>query len=71
MDLQELRTSLDSTTPLRLSDLCKITGFSKMKFLDDIERGDLAVRRVRTGQTHVVLVDREEAYRYLVSIGFT
>lgn len=55
---------------IRLRDLCAVTGFSKMKFLNDIERGILDVRRVATGDTHVVLVEREEARRYLTAIGF-
>ena len=57
--------------PVRLRDLCALTGFSKMKFLDDIERGKLHARRVATGRTHVVLVERDEACRYLTSINFS
>lgn len=56
--------------PIRLRDLCAVTGFSKMKFLDDIDRGRLEVRRVETGRGHVVLIDREEARRYLSAIRF-
>lgn len=56
--------------PIRLRDLCAVTGFSKMKFLGDIDLGRLEVKRVITGDTHIVLIEREEARRYLAAIRF-
>jgi hypothetical protein len=60
----------DHGPPVRLRDLCRLTGFSKMKFLDDIDRGDLTVQRIRTGHNHLIVVEREEARRYLETLGF-
>lgn len=56
--------------PVRLRDLCRLTGFSKMKFIDDIERGDLEAIPVRTCRTKVWMIERSEARRYLLNIGF-
>lgn len=56
--------------PVRLRALCDITGFSKMKFFAAIDRGDLNVRWTRTCSTKMALVERDEALRYLASIGF-
>jgi len=56
--------------PVKLRDLCSLTGFSKMKFLDDIERGDLDVRRIRTGERRLIVIERAEARRYLLALGF-
>jgi len=56
--------------PIRLRHLCALTGFSKMKFFAAIERGDLDVTWIRTGQTKIALIDRVEARRYLTAIGF-
>lgn len=56
--------------PIRLRDLRSLTGYSKMKFLDDIDRGRLNATKVPTGQTSLWIVERIEARRYLASIGF-
>jgi hypothetical protein len=56
--------------PVRLRDLCSVTGFSKMKFFDAIDRGELEARAIRTGRTTLTIVERSEAVRYLEQIGF-
>lgn len=56
--------------PVRIRDLSALTGFSKQKFFDAIDRGELDVKWIRTGQTRMATVERDEAWRYLVGIGF-
>lgn len=56
--------------PVRLRDLVGITGLSKSKFLGEVKAGKLRVTKVKTGQTWRAAIDRLEAYRYLVELGF-
>lgn len=67
---ERLAFLLEDGPPVRLRDLCSVTGFSKMKFFDAIDKGELVVRWIRTGQTRMVVVERREALRYLTDIGF-
>lgn len=67
MTLEDLR---QDGPPVRLRDLVGITGLSKSKFLEEVKAGRLKATRVRTGQTWRAAVEREEAYRYLVELGF-
>jgi hypothetical protein len=54
---------------LRLRDLARITSLSKVTLLRDIQGGHLfAVKR--PGATSVYLIQRSEARRYLVALGF-
>ena len=65
--LEDLRSG---GPPVRLRDLCVVTGFSKMKFFSAIDAGDLRVSWVKTGQTRMALIERSEALRYLLDINF-
>ncbi len=56
--------------PVRLKDLADLTGFSKQKFYQDIQRGILPAAQVQTGQTTVYAVERGEALGYLRAIKF-
>ncbi len=56
--------------PVRIRDLCRLTGFGKDKFYADIERGDLKADYIRTGQTKLAVIERAEAVRHLTAIGF-
>lgn len=60
----------DAGPPVRLRDLCALTGFTKTKFYDAIESGELPAKWIRTGQTKLAVVERRDALRYLTDIGF-
>lgn len=57
--------------PVKLRDLCALTGFTKEKFYADIERGTLDARRVGNGEGRwcVWVVTRQEALRHLRKLG--
>lgn len=56
--------------PIRLRELASLTGFTKEKFYDAIERGELQPLWILTGQTRMIMVERLEALRYLQQIRF-
>jgi hypothetical protein len=57
--------------PVRLRDLIAVTGLSKQTILTDIEKRELvAVKRAR-GLRSIYLVQRAEARRYCLALGFS
>lgn len=55
--------------PVRVSVLCRITGFSRTPFVEAIETGELCARLVGRGRGRYY-VDRAEALRFLRAIKF-
>jgi hypothetical protein len=56
--------------PIRLSQLAKILGMSRYKLMNDAERGDLRLVRIKCGQLRYRHVERDEALRYLDAVGY-
>lgn len=59
------RADMDAgTSPIRLSDLAAMVGWSRQKLLTDALQGNLAVAWVRCGTRRMATVTRPEAARY-------
>lgn len=53
-----------SGSPIRLTDLAQMVGWSRQKLLTDAQHGNLAIAWVRCGTRRMATVDRLEAARY-------
>ena len=56
--------------PLRISDLVFMTGLAELTVKTDIRTGFLIAQRRREKQNSPYYVDRKEARRWLVQMGF-
>jgi len=50
---------------VRLREIAKLAGISKRKVLDDVRRGELAIKKLRCGTRWMAQVEPAEASRYL------
>lgn len=55
--------------PVRVRDVANVAGISKTKVMQDGRAGEVVIRWVKCGTRKMGVVERHEAYRYLVHIG--